>query len=227
VNLQDYIDEINTLGAKHPGDWPVWARIGSAVLLAVAVLAAGFWFVIKPEQEILELERGKEPGLFASFEQKQRKVALLDAYKTQLAEMERTFGDMLRVLPARSEVANLLNDISQTRVAASLEEELFKPLPDEAKDFYVVIPNQVIVIGSFHEMGAFVSGVAALPRIVTIEDVDIRPLTDKDKRAAADGGGEALRMQAVAKTYRYLDEEETAAQEAKLAAERKARGGAK
>ena len=139
------------------------------------------------------------------FETKQKKVAALDAYKEQLAEMERSFGAMLRQLPSRTEVANLLNDISQTRVASSLEEELFEPLPEVQKEFYAEIPNKIIVTGDYHQMGQFVSGVAALPRIVTIDEVELRPLGGQG--AAKD----QLRMSALAKTYRYLDDAELAA----------------
>lgn len=227
MNLQQYIDELNSLDPQNPGDWPLYARVGAAVLLAVIVAFAGFWFVIKPEQEFLEQELLKEPSLFEEFETKQRKVAALDAYKAQLQEMEKSFGDMLRQLPGKAEVANLLNEISQTRVASSLEEELFKPQADVVKDFYAELPNQIIVVGTYHEMGNFVSGVAALPRIVTIEEVDIRPVAvdgpgnkgkkkgDQAADASSTDGNVVLRMQALAKTYRYLDDEETAAQTAK------------
>jgi type IV pilus assembly protein PilO len=126
--------------------------------------------------------------------------------------MERSFGSMLRQLPSKTEVANLLNDISQTRIASGLEEELFKPLPQIPRDFYAEIPNQIVVIGSYHQMGEFVSGIATLSRIVTIEDVEIKPAGKSGKP-----GVSHLRMQAQAKTYRYLDDEELAAQKPKPA----------
>lgn len=225
-NFQDIVDDLNSLDPQNPGGWPRYVHVGAAVLLAIVLGAAGFWYVIKPEQEILSQEIAKEAGLFSEFEQKQRKVSALDAYKAQLVEMEKSFGDMLRQLPGKAEVANLLNEISQTRVASSLEEELFKPQGDIPKDFYVELPNQIIVIGTYNEMGSFVSGVAALPRIVTIDEVDIRPMGkaaagakgSKSGGAKIDpsstDGGVLLRMQALAKTYRYLDDDETAAQEA-------------
>jgi len=221
MNVQQYIDELNSLDPQNPGDWPLYARVGAVVLLALVIGFAGYWFVIKPEQEVLKIEQGKEAGLFDEFELKQRKVSALDAYKAQLQEMEKSFGDMLRQLPGKAEVANLLNEISQTRVASSLEEELFKPQGDITHDFYVELPNQITVVGTYHEMGNFVSGVAALPRIVTVDDVEIRPMGGSLKRPGgktdpnSTDGGQMLRMQALAKTYRYLDEEETAAQSAK------------
>lgn len=215
MNAQQIIDELQSLDAENPGNWPLYARIGAAVLLAIAVMGGGFWYMVKPKMEELKLEQAKEPTLKEEFERKQRKVAALDAYKEQLEEIERSFGAMLRQLPSKSEVANLLNDISQTRVASSLDEELFKPASEQPKDFYVEIPNQIIVTGTYHEMGTFVSGVAALPRIVTIDDVNITVLS---KGAA--GQNLELRMQALAKTYRYLDDEEMAARAPKKPAAR-------
>jgi type IV pilus assembly protein PilO len=213
---QEIFEELQTLDPQNPGAWPLYARIGAAVLAALVILGAAGYFLIKPSLENLEREERTEVQLRQEFETKQRKVAALDAYRAQLAEMERSFGAMLRQLPSRTEVANLLNDISQTRVASSLEEELFRPSGEVPKEFYAELPNQIIVIGSYHQMGEFVSGIAALSRIVTIESGDIKAAT------AARGGRGAtailssgpLRMEAVAKTYRYLDDEELAAQAA-------------
>lgn len=219
MNLQQYIDELNSLDPQNPGAWPLYARIGAVVLLAIGIFVGGYYAVIQGEQEILKTEQGKESGLFEEFELKQRKVAALDAYKAQLQEMEKSFGDMLRQLPGKAEVANLLNEISQTRVASSLEEELFRPQSDIIKDFYVELPNQITVVGTYHEIGNFVSGVAALPRIVTIDDVELKPMGSSAQRpgskktdANSTDGGVMLRMNALAKTYRYLDDEEAATQ---------------
>jgi type IV pilus assembly protein PilO len=207
MNAQEIIDELQTLDMKNPGGWPLYARIGAVVLAAAAILAGSWFGLIDPLREQLEKERRTEVGLRQEFERKQKKVAALDAYKEQLKEMERSFGSMLRQLPSKTEVANLLNDISQTRIASGLEEELFKPLPQIPRDFYAEIPNQIIVIGSYHQMGEFVSGIATLSRIVTIEDVEIKPVGKGGKPGTSN-----LRMQAQAKTYRYLDDEELAAQ---------------
>jgi type IV pilus assembly protein PilO len=183
------------------------------VLTTVLLVSAGIYFKILDMREELRSAREQETALFSEFERKQKKVVALDAYKAQLQEMERSFGAMLKQLPSRSEVANLLNDISQTRVASSLDEELFQPQSEQPKDFYAEIPNKIIVTGTYHEMGTFVSGVAALPRIVTIDEVEIRPGKPIGKGAGA-LNPEFLRMTAIAKTYRYLDEDELAAQEA-------------
>lgn len=205
MNVQDIFKELQSLDMENPGSWPGWVHVSAAVLAALIVMGLGANFLIKPEYETLQNEKAKEVTLREEFEKKQKKVAALDAYKDQLAEMERSFGAMLRQLPSRMEVANLLNDISQTRVASSLEEELFEPLPEAQKEFYAEIPNRIVVTGNYHQMGAFVSGVAALPRIVTIDEVEIRPIGGQG--AAKD----QLRMSALAKTYRYLDDTELAA----------------
>lgn len=209
MNAREILQQLQTLDVNNPGGWPAWTRVAAAVLLAVLLSAAGFWFIVKPMREQLDSARQQEQTLRSDFESKQKKVAALDAYREQLAEMERSFGAMLKQLPSKAEVANLLNDISQTRIASSLEEELFQPQGEVPKEFYAEIPNKIIVTGDYHEMGSFVSGVAALPRIVTIEDVEIKPINAKNGSKSA---STQLRMTAVAKTYRYLDDEEIAEQ---------------
>lgn len=206
MNTQEIIQQLNSLDMQNPGSWPGWIRTAAAVLLAITAGAAGEWFLVKPVYEQVEAERGTEQTLRSDFEAKQKKVAALDAYRAQLAEMEQSFGEMLKQLPSKAEVANLLNDISQTRVASSLEEELFQPQGEVAKEFYAAIPNKVIVVGNYHEMGSFVGAIAALPRIVTIEDAEIKSATGQGKNQPTQ-----LRMTAQVQTYRYLDDEEMAA----------------
>lgn len=225
MNLQTAVRDLQTLDVQNPSVWPTWVHVAAAVLAAAVLIGAGVYFKLIPMNEQLEAARQQETSLFSEFERKQKKVAALDAYKAQLQEMERTFGAMLKQLPSRSEVANLLNDISQTRVASSLEEELFQPQGEQPREFYAEIPNKIVVTGTYHEMGAFVSGVAVLPRIVTVDEVDIRASGKSGGKLATLTPG-ALRMTAVIKTYRYLDESEVEAQEAaKKAAQRK--GGAR
>lgn len=211
MNFQDAINDLQTLDVQTPGTWPTWVHIAAAILTAAILIGLGAYMKLMPMKEELNGARQQETALFSEFERKQQKVVALDAYKAQLQEMERNFGAMLKQLPSRSEVANLLNDISQTRVASSLDEELFQPDAEQPRDFYAILPNKIVVTGSYHEMGSFVSGVAALPRIVTIDEVEIR---------AAKGGSTIptltpgdLRMTAVAKTYRYLDDTEVAAKQ--------------
>ena len=192
---REILEELQTLDMQNPGGWPLWVHIAACVLLGLLVIGGGY-FLVEPEYEDLQKEQQKEVSLRSEFESKQQRVASLDAYKAQLDEMQRSFGDMLRQLPSKAEVANLLNDISQTRIASNLNEELFQPAGEVPKDFYVEMPNKIVVTGTYHDMGQFVSGVAALPRIVVIDEIDLRPVGDKKTQ---------LRMSAMAKTYRYND----------------------
>ena len=195
MSPREIIEELQGLDFQNPGAWPRWVHIATCVLIALLLIGAGGYFLVQPEYEDLQKERQKEVGLRQEFESKQQKVAALDAYKAQLDEMQRSFGDMLRQLPSKAEVANLLNDISQTRIANNLNEELFQPQSDVPKDFYVEMPNKITVTGTYHDMGQFVSGVAALPRIVVIDEIDVHPAERKG----------LLRLNAMAKTYRYQD----------------------
>lgn len=223
MTLQDAVRDLQTLDIQNPAIWPDWVHVAASVLAGLLLVLAGVWFQLLPMHDQLEEARSREQALFAEFERKQKKVAALDAYKAQLQEMERAFGAMLKQLPSRSEVANLLNDISQTRVASSLEEELFQPQPEQPRDFYAELPNRIVVTGGYHEMGTFVSGVAALPRIVTVDQVEIRAANTERGLASLNPG--ELRMTGVVTTYRYLDEEElAAAEDARKAEEKKKRG---
>lgn len=208
MNLAQAYAELQTLDTKNPGAWPRWVHVAASLLAFVFLVGLGVWTLILPEHDNLQAAEARETTLRGEFEKKQRKVAALDAYKAQLDTMERDFGAMLRQLPSKTEVENLLNDISQTRVASSLEEELFQPLAEIPRDFYAEVPNKIVVTGTYHEMGAFASGVAALPRIVTVDEVEIQPATGQGAQGLPRG---TLRMSALAKTYRYLDDSEVAA----------------
>ena len=151
-------------------------RVGAVAIVFVAVIAAGvYWFVIKEEVPQLERAQQEERDLRTQFEDRQRKAANFDAYRAQLAEIERDFGAMLRQLPGKTEVPSLLVDISQTGLGAGLEEQLFQPTVEIQKDFYAELSDRLRYTGSYHELGNFVSGIAALPRIVTLHDITIRP----------------------------------------------------
>lgn len=191
MNMQ----ELNELDLSNIGDWPAVIK-GILVLVLCALVGTG-WYFYDIEGRYMALERVEktEKDLRLDFEGKQAKAANLDAYRAQLAEMQESFGAMLRQLPNRTEVADLLVDVSQTGLASGLEFELFQPQAEVPKDFYAELPIKIRVIGSYHEFGEFVSGLAALPRIVTIHDVQIQP------RAPGQ-----LLMEATARTYRYLDE---------------------
>jgi type IV pilus assembly protein PilO len=196
------IDDLKTLDTSDPGRWPMPIRAGAIAIAFVALAAAGIYlFVIKEEVPLLEQAQRTEIELRGQFEERQRKAANFDAYRAQLAEIERDFGAMLRQLPGQTEVPSLLVDISQTGLGAGLEEQLFQPTGEVQKDFYAELPIKLRYTGSYHELGTFVSGIAALPRIVTLHDITIAPV--------AQGSGDELSLEVTAKTYRYLDEQAT------------------
>ena len=196
------IEELRSLDINEPGRWPLPFRIAAIALVFAAVAAfVVYMFVIKTDIPLLERAERDEVDLRATFETKQRRAANFDAYRVQLAEIERSFGAMLRQLPGRTEIPSLLVDISQTALGAGLNENLFMRDVEVQKDFYAEQPIRIRYTGSFHELGNFVSGVAALPRIVTLHNISIKPVS-------ADAVDE-LTLEATAKTYRYLDEEST------------------
>jgi type IV pilus assembly protein PilO len=209
------VEELKRLDTKDVGRWPGPIR-GGAIALIFLVLAGFFvyMFPIRNQMPMLEQARLDEQALLNTFDEKQRKAANFEAYKAQLKEMERSFGAMLRQLPGRTEVPNLLVDISQTGLAAGLEEKLFQPAGEVRKDFYAELPIKIRLTGSYHEFGNFVSGIAVLPRIVTLHDIVISP-------AGKDAGPDDLVLDVTAKTYRYLDESEVEAESDKNAPGRK------
>jgi type IV pilus assembly protein PilO len=208
--LQELLDQLRGLDPNDPGRWPLGARVGTiGVVFFIACLGLYYLFVWKPQHPLLLEARGKETELWDTLDAKARKAANLNAYKVQLAEMEKSFGAMLRQLPNKTEVPNLLVDISQTGLAAGLDEKLFQPLGEVHKDFYAELPIAIRLTGGYHEMGRFASGIAALPRIVTLHDIEIVPAAAAAGNAkGADPG--VLTLNVTAKTYRYLDEEESA-----------------
>ncbi|MBK1702561.1 pilus assembly protein PilO [Thiococcus pfennigii] len=200
--------DLNDLDLNNYGEWPALIK-GIAIALVVAAVGFG-WYHFHTQGQIqrLEQEQRREPELKAAFETKQQRAANLDAYRQQLAEMEESFGAMLRQLPDQTEVAALLVDVSQTGLAAGLVFELFQPEAEQARDFYAELPIRIRVTGLYHDFGRFISGLAALPRIVTIHDVDIQPLGrgGRNQTAGAGDPGERLALDATLKTYRYLEE---------------------
>jgi type IV pilus assembly protein PilO len=193
MNMQ----ELNELDLSNLGEWPGLVKAILILILMGGVGAAWYFLDIEDQYKQLKRVENTEKDLRLDFEGKQAKAANLEAYRAQLAEMEESFGAMLRQLPNRTEVADLLVDVSQTGLASGLEFELFQPQPEVPKDFYAELPIKIRVIGTYHEFGEFVSGLAALPRIVTIHDVQIKPRGKE---------GAQLVMEATARTYRYLDE---------------------
>ncbi len=191
------LSELNELTLDNVGEWPGWVKGVVVLLLCGLLIAGGYYYHVKDLYGDLERVEKKELSLRKEFEKKQAKAVNLEAYRAQLKEIEDSFGAMLRQLPDKTEVAALLVDVSQTGLASGLEFELFQPMPEVKKDFYAELPIKIRVVGNYHEFGEFVSGLAALPRIVTVHDVKIY------RRK----GGDKLVMEATAKTYRYLEEE--------------------
>jgi type IV pilus assembly protein PilO len=201
----NFIAQLRSLDTQDVGRWPPLFR-GIAIGLIFVLVAGGgtYYFVWRAKLPELERVQRQETDLRATFESRQRLAANLDAYKDQLEEVERTFGAMLRQLPGETEVPGLLVDISQTGLAAGLEERLFQPMSEISREAYSELPIKMQVVGTYHELGAFVSGVVALPRIVTLHDVSLKP------EPAGQGGGTSGRlvMDVTAKTYRYLEDED-------------------
>jgi type IV pilus assembly protein PilO len=209
--LKAFLEQLRALDPNDPGRWPLAVRAATVALLFAVAAAAGYWyFVWKAKRPELLEARAKETELWSTLETKARKAANLQAYKDQLAEMEKSFGAMLRQLPNKTEVPNLLVDISQTGLAAGLEEKLFQPQGEVRKDFYAELPITIRLTGNYHQMGNFAGGIAALPRIVTLHDIEIVPAGGKDARSGAAPGD--LTLNVTAKTYRYLDDEEQGAE---------------
>jgi type IV pilus assembly protein PilO len=205
--LKAQFEQLRNLDPNDPGRWPFGVRIATAVLLFLVAAIGGYYFLVWKSKRPLLLEaRATEGQLLESLTTKAKRAANLEAYRVQLAEMEKSFGAMLRQLPNKTEVPNLLVDISQTGLAAGLEEKLFQPQGENKKDFYAELPITIRLTGGYHEMGRFAGGIAALPRIVTLHDIEITPAGGKGISDPTE-----LNFNVTAKTYRYLDEEEQAA----------------
>jgi type IV pilus assembly protein PilO len=198
----NFLDELRNLDFNDIGRWPFFFRAFFVGVFFVIVTGAGFYYLVYDKQmPRLEQAQHEERELKDSFENKQRKAANFIAYREQLDEIERSFGTMLRQLPGKTEIPNLLIDISQTGLAAGLQEELFQPLDEIKKDFYAEKPIKIRLKGAYHEFGQFVSDIAALPRIVTLHDIEITP-------QSGESTGQELILNVRAKTYRYLDDDE-------------------
>jgi type IV pilus assembly protein PilO len=196
--------ELNNLDVNNIGDWPMAIKAVAILIGCIGVGVAAYYFDTQAQLERLDSARAQELVLRKDFETKQRKAANLNAYRQQLEEMKESFGAMLRQLPDKTEVAALLVDVSQTGLAAGLEFELFQPQGEQSKDFYAELPIAIRVTGHYHEFGRFISGLAALPRIVTIHDVNMTNTGGDSGDSGAQGA--KLSLQATVKTYRYLDE---------------------
>lgn len=213
IDFERLAQDFKGLDPNEPGQWPLAPKIAVFVALLAATVAAAWWFDWRDQFAALERSRSDEVKLREDWASKKKLAVNLQAYRRQLDETDRQFGALLKQLPNRAEMDSLLADINQAGLGRGLQFELFKPGNDVVKDFYAEMPIDVRIVGQYHDLGAFVSDVAQMPRIVTINNITIDE--------AKEGG---LRLQAKAVTYRYLDEEELAAQRKKQQDAKKAKG---
>ncbi|HLS83587.1 MAG TPA: type 4a pilus biogenesis protein PilO [Arenimonas sp.] len=196
--------DLRNLDFNNSGAWPTQVKVGACLLLVLLIIAFTWWYFVTEKREILAKEEGTEQSLRAEFQGKQGRAANLEPLKQQLAQMEVMLQQMLRQLPSKNEMPDLIVDISQTALAAGITNELFKPGAEVQRDFYAEKPITLRMVGTYHQFGAFVSGVASLPRVVimTMHDISLTP----------QGRGDAtLVLEGTVKTYRYLDADEEAA----------------
>jgi type IV pilus assembly protein PilO len=189
--------DLNDLDFNNVGSWPAAVKFIAGILLLIAVIVLGYNFHLKDLQVELEGKKAEENSLKEQFSSKAFQAANLDSYKDQMQEMEVSFGALLKQLPSDTEVPGLLEDITRTGLGSGLEFEEIKLLPEAAQQFYIELPIQITVVGTYHDLATFVSGVASLPRIVTLHDFELIP-------ASVDSSSK-LRMSILAKTYRYND----------------------
>lgn len=215
-DLQTLIADFRTLDPKDPGLWPVLPRIIILIGILLVVLLLGWWFGWRVQFGELDTKAQQETSLKEEWRTKKAQAVNLEEYQKQLAEINRSFGALLKQLPNASEMEALLVDINQAGLGRGLQFELFKPGTEQLRDFYAELPIEIKVTGSYHDLGAFTGDVAKLPRIVTLNDINV-----------AAGKDSGLAMSAVAKTFRYLDESEIAQQRKEKLARDKAKGGKK
>ena len=207
---------LKELNFNNTGTWPREFKIGFCVLLGLVIIGLTWWLFVRDKKTELEGLERTETDLRAEFETKQGRAANLEPLKLQLAQMEQQLQQMLRQLPSKTEMPDLIVDISQTALATGISNELFQPGPESPKEFYAEKPINLRMVGTYHQFGAFVSGVASLPRVVimTMHNISLKPKAG----TTAIGPNSSLELAGTVKTYRYLDEEETAAQEQAAAA---------
>jgi type IV pilus assembly protein PilO len=211
------LDELRRLNPRDIGSWPVLPKLGALLLLIILIMVAGYWFDWANQWDELTAARAKESSLRDQFLDKKRQAINLEAYRKQLADIEQSFGAMLKQLPNKSEMEALLSDINQAGLGRGLQFELFKPAAQEVmSDFYAELPITIKLAGNYHDIGHFASDVSQLSRIVTLNNIALS--NDKDGK---------LIMDATARTYRYLDDEEIQSQKksAREKADKAKKGG--
>lgn len=219
IDFKAFADDFRNLNPQDVGAWPLAPRVAVLVGLFALVLAGGWWFLLSEQLDNLTAREQEEVKLKDEFVAKKTQAANLDLYRQQLTEIDRSFGALLRQLPSKAEVEALLVEINQSGMGRGLQFELFRPNQEIVKDFYAELPINVKLAGQYHDFGAFAADIAKLSRIVTLNNISIA-----SSPQAKGGGGGTLTMDAVTKTFRYLDEEELAA---KRKAAQAAKGGKK
>lgn len=193
------LSDIRELDFNDIPSWPTSFKVAATLLLSGAILFAGYWFIVKDQITELERQQAEENRLRKEFSDKKALAINLEAYRQQIEEIKDTFGILLQQLPDKTEVPELLIEITQAGIGRGLQFELFKPQNRRVADFYAELPINLRVVGTYHELGNFISDLAALPRIVTIGDLVMTP-----------GKGDKLKLSAVTKTYHYLDDDAVA-----------------
>lgn len=206
--------KLSDLDINNIGSWPQNAKIVFCSMLSLLIIALAWWLFVSDRRTELETLQGQESDLRTEFETKQGRASNLEPLKQQLAQMEQQLQQMLRQLPSKTEMPDLIVDISQTALATGISNELFQPGPETPKEFYAEKPIALRMVGTYHQFGAFVSGVASLPRVVimTMHDISLKPRDSGKNPGAHIGPNSPLELSGTVKTYRYLDEEETASQ---------------
>lgn len=202
MNIQDVLNDFKYLNPNDPGAWPLIPKIAVLFGLFVVIVTAGWWFLWSDQLIELETKEREEQTLKQQYLDKKRQAVNLDLYTQQLAEIDRSFGALLKQLPNKSEIEALLIEVNQAGLGRGLQFELFRPGNEQIKDFYAELPIAVKINGSYHDFGAFAADIAKLPRIVTLNNISVTPVKD----------GGILSLDATTKTFRYLDEEEIAKQ---------------
>ena len=205
------LNDLRALDPNNIGNWPFAPKLGLLLIGLILIVFAGYWFDWQGQLEELEKSQNKEEQLRQVFLDKKKQAVNLEIYRKQLSEIGQSFGTLLKQSPNKSEMDALLTDINQAGLGRGLQFELFRPAGQETvSEFYAELPINIRITGNYHELGAFASDIAKLPRIVTLNDININPTKDG-----------TLAMDAVAKTYRYLDEDEIAKQKQAASAKKK------
>ncbi len=198
IDFKKIADDFRYLNPNDPGAWPLIPKIVILLALFLALLGAGWWFVWDEQLTELENKQKEETKFKDEYLSKKKQAVNLDLYTQQLAEIDRSFGTLLKQLPNKSEIESLLIEVNQAGLGRGLQFELFKPNSEQVKEFYAELPINVKINGNYHDFGAFAADIAKLPRIVTLNNIAIAPV----------GTVGQLSLDAVVKTFRYLDEDE-------------------